>query len=1757
MSDFLVFNRPFSFYAPDNKSTLDRLESLLGLDHQFTARLEIAKCLSVLLEYDFSPRQEIEHIRKEYLNASQNILKPASGPVPKGRGDTKDNPIKGDFLRYPIPALLLEPPKDEIKEQLFSIKSLVLVAVILVSSRKYIDIATRIRRALTKKLLPIKTIELIPTRVTFSELKILFDALALIQDSDSNSDIKDILFAKDLSIVIKDIQNATSTKANLLDDNYPIVSPKEENTNEPEKKDEQQDKELKLKSVQEPSKAWIRNRQKLTPNNYSIFLVNERRSLVNFLNQGMQSSEISRQNAAAIILFSYLTGQEIDTVLDLRYGDKGELNLRGEYCRKIKIPDGAFVPKDDVTQLRSRTKIIKLPLPASIIEWLSTLPNTNKRLVDCLDTNADELKHNAKGLLKQLKKTAGLNRIHQAKISAALHLELTLLYRDESLTHIIAGRANHAQPPSSFYICHDVSFLQRGYALAINKLLEGSTLELKYKRHIATYAFDKSQSVSGIYPSSELIASLPKNALAKLEACKQSQDIVDIHNAYVDYCLAILMTGTAHRPVEDPFPKLSHIDLQNNLILISDKVSSKGSPWRIAGIPNTAIKQIEYYQQYLKALPSKLLLSDLKNSANQIAKFLSGSQDLLPLFFYLNRHSNAQIESVTQKRMNERWKKIWTLPPNFTRHITATELMKLTGSGEIVKMQLGHNYDSLNQFGKCSTIPPLNFFSSVSKCLDQILQENGWRPIKSPIRTTILFSGIEPTKRGSTWNFGFKKREIDRRNRHQNALETIRKVSINLFDKKNLNYLSAAEVKELILVIKQDAGLNKEKKLKALRLLIRNGSISEYTLNDKFAKGINKIESSPFCENSIQEYLNAQRVRENWFSYLNAPRETNGIEYESRLAEIAVSAALTGGLHNAYLLENLHNAIPHVLFNINDTVLIDFSEYSDTKYLQRRWFSEKITTGLVLSLSKITKGNFRRPNEKKYLASLSVLLQKILPDNVMNKADPFEFLVKFGQTLAKFELPGFLRDYASGAYKSASLPLSTLIRTEQNMALDTNSNIVNNSYGERKYWVPSLCNLDGSKGARAFKKRFSDHKKNIENMNEGATQTKNNRCKKKLYDLIESDFLDDISWRFDSKLIAGFAIFLCAEGTIRKKNPAYNTVVQYTNIIIRLFVKYSEDADFFSKNPSLLEWEFIYADALENTFYKKRAKVTTVLYQFHRFLTLKHGFKKIDWAPIYKAMEADLGDVNIDANFVSLSEYKLLLDMLLKNESMNEFKRGQIALIAMFGYRFGTRISEAHGALSRDIIDGAILTLIIKQNYLRGLKKFASPRNVSIDAELTNTEKNLVQRYSSYSQHNFNLDNLSPFFLSSDGKLREVVSKNEATKIIHTLLREITGDNSLCYHQLRHSKVTASVESKLIPLTHNFKEFDKTILNRNFYPLHEIAVGNGHANDTTTLVSYTHCLDKLILEWLPDCESNLNDRGVAYILSMEYNSVRKKRLQSKSTSMLSTHANKQLLRLLPVPEINLKQFNVGDFAESNETSSTSLSLLKLANMLFRYTETTMSIVDFLDYQCEPKLKIQNLVESLCEFEQEFGYDIFQINKRRNINRANNEKNHPIVITATEFNGSTKTLKIISKHKFVENRHINGLANDLKIWIRTFHPRSHSNLLNNKDEYYRLRMLLMNYFDSPPVVLNFESQSTAFPTETLCKAPVIINYKKLPRAIEKVSSLQPKTAQLIIQQVRKRNICLMSIFIIGSYVRFMEKEMESDRFMHLNTLTLKC
>ena len=140
----------------------------------------------------------------------------------------------------------------------------------------------------------------------------------------------------------------------------------------------------------------------------------------------------------------------------------------------------------------------------------------------------------------------------------------------------------------SYYVVHSVDELASRYSKTIQELLELPSHCSEISRATA--------KLSGYFPTTETISRLRDGLSEQFRlVLARKDDIITRHNAFTSYCLGLLLLVTGHRPVQDPFPSISHFDLARGLLLICDKVSDQSRAWRVVALPEMAVSQMRVY----------------------------------------------------------------------------------------------------------------------------------------------------------------------------------------------------------------------------------------------------------------------------------------------------------------------------------------------------------------------------------------------------------------------------------------------------------------------------------------------------------------------------------------------------------------------------------------------------------------------------------------------------------------------------------------------------------------------------------------------------------------------------------------------------------------------------------------------------------------------------------------------------------------------------------------------------------------------------------------------------------------------------------------------------------------------------------------------------------------------------------------------------------------------------------------------------------
>ena len=315
----------------------------------------------------------------------------------------------------------------------------------------------------------------------------------------------------------------------------------------------------------------------------------------------LESQENSEVDGAATVVLMYLTGMLLGDLLAARVGDHGDFSADGTYRRFLQRPMNAYEPPAEFISLFEEYQDrIELQLPNIILPWMrERLGHRHETLLECMGGDEARVRKSVELIMERIRDSDRFQRIRVERISAALAIELAIKYQDPTVIFYLSGRPNYIAPVLSYYVVHSVDELASRYSKTIQELLELPSHCSEISRATA--------KLSGYFPTTETISRLRDGLSEQFRlVLARKDDIITRHNAFTSYCLGLLLLVTGHRPVQDPFPSISHFDLARGLLLICDKVSDQSRAWRVVALPEMAVSQMRVYLDYLPKLAAHL-----------------------------------------------------------------------------------------------------------------------------------------------------------------------------------------------------------------------------------------------------------------------------------------------------------------------------------------------------------------------------------------------------------------------------------------------------------------------------------------------------------------------------------------------------------------------------------------------------------------------------------------------------------------------------------------------------------------------------------------------------------------------------------------------------------------------------------------------------------------------------------------------------------------------------------------------------------------------------------------------------------------------------------------------------------------------------------------------------------------------------------------------------------------------------------------------
>lgn len=276
------------------------------------------------------------------------------------------------------------------------------------------------------------------------------------------------------------------------------------------------------------------------------------------------------------------------------------------------------------------------------------------------------------------------------------------------------------------------------------------------------------------------------------------------------------------------------------------------------------------------------------------------------------------------------------------------------------------------------------------------------------------------------------------------------------------------------------------------------------------------------------------------------------------------------------------------------------------------------------------------------------------------------------------------------------------------------------------------------------------------------------------------------------------------------------------------------------------------------------------LRDFHAYLHKSYG------KPLMRKEAEVLGDENalkpVDANLIAFDDYLKALDYLERQRG-DKYERQICKLVLMLAFKVGMRRMEIFGLEVRDLQLHGKPVCVVRPNEKRRLKTQSSQRLLPLFALLSRPERQLLTDWVTQRMIELgpvrNTSTCDAYVFPQVGNTKHATWVERITDKVCSALREVTGDQQLFIHHLRHSFGTWTYLRLRAPdfpeITRHFPSLHSTVKTiREGKRLRILLLGRnpdvsrsyafvvsrllGHSSPEVSLGHYVHSADLLIGE---------------------------------------------------------------------------------------------------------------------------------------------------------------------------------------------------------------------------------------------------------------------------------------------------------------------
>lgn len=310
-------------------------------------------------------------------------------------------------------------------------------------------------------------------------------------------------------------------------------------------------------------------------------------------------------------------------------------------------------------------------------------------------------------------------RVTAARLFRGHQLELLMQCGDPPAAQMLTGQTLGTPPVGLSYYAAKTSTLQAAYNRAVvNHGLtpgdhQGSPTDLVGSK----LALTDEAFASAVASISQGLVNRPRDKRT------QGREILYLQDALVRATASMWMAATSFRPTFRLGEiRACHVNWISNTAVIADKVTDAAHEGRLVPLAPTLMQSLGAYGAILNLMT---YAADLSAAVRQAARdALTGTG---PLFFTVGKDGRAR--PIDPQQVLARMPEGWNLPDNFLRHRIATRLRDVDCPGHYVQALMGHIEQGIQPFGSNSFMVPSEYLTSAREKVEEVLNQDGWRPL--------------------------------------------------------------------------------------------------------------------------------------------------------------------------------------------------------------------------------------------------------------------------------------------------------------------------------------------------------------------------------------------------------------------------------------------------------------------------------------------------------------------------------------------------------------------------------------------------------------------------------------------------------------------------------------------------------------------------------------------------------------------------------------------------------------------------------------------------------------------------------------------------------------------------------------------------------------------------------------------------------------------------------------------------------------------